>query len=124
MCVTLRATLSHKIFNSEKYEHSRNSPTIIESLWRGNDGFVIFRMDVKKYMISSKLGDRVQPEQVTQYVFEHPPYCPTSPRLIFIVFRVEKQTGWNAVSVQRRSGKLVLQLLSEIGLGVLCARYK
>ncbi len=36
-CVQLQATLSFKIYYSEKYEGSWNSPTIIECLWRGND---------------------------------------------------------------------------------------
>ncbi len=37
MRIGLWATLSYKIFNSEKYKRSKNSPTIIEYLQRGND---------------------------------------------------------------------------------------
>ncbi len=71
-------------------------------------GFVIFRMEVKKYTISCHLGDRVQPKQATRYVFKHPPYSRNLAPSDFHIF----------LELKNKLGGILFQLNKEVKVGV------
>ncbi len=93
-CVWLRATLSHKIFNSEKYKRSRDSSAIIECLWWGNDecstrtkvGLWFFEWMWRSTRSRTSFTCHWAAERLWLVCFWMSPYSPTSPRLIFIFF--------------------------------------